>query len=228
MFQPVWIFFSQSSWKVSQLVVKLLQQWSVGPTWHFNFFSRGNCALKWLEYVHSTLDSLGMSYVWQTIDNPTYTLSRFKVEIKRRITDQFLQKWHNDIHDCNTSIIYRMYKTEFKFEKYLTILPSNLKRKMTQFRLSSHKLPVQRLRYFDVPRHERLCTLCDKQEMGDEYHYLFSCTYQPIQDKRRLMISRRIYHHHNIFKFQSLMNIKAKSKLKKLAIFITEILNQCR
>ena len=183
---------------------------------------------KWLLEIHSLLDSLGLSFIHQNIDQPTYTLNKFKTIVKQRLRDQYLQTWHDNIFNCNMSVTYRMYKTEFKYEPYLLKLKTKLGHNLTLFRLSSHRLPVQRLRYFDTPRQDRLCTLCDKQEMGDEYHYIFSCSYQPIADKRTKCIRKSLYQRPTIFNFQRLMNITSRSKLTKLAQFISEILTQCR
>ena len=183
---------------------------------------------KWLLEINTLLDRLGLSYIHQTIDQPTYTLPRFKNIVKQRLKDQYLQTWHDNVFNSNMSVTYRMYKTEFKFEPYLLKLKTKLRHNLTLFRLSSNRLPVQRLRYFDTPRQDRLCTLCDKQEMGDEYHYIFRCSYPPIADKRRRCIQKSLYQRPTIFKFQNLMNVTSRSKLSKLGQFISEILNQCR
>lgn len=40
------------------------------------------------------------------------------------------------------------------------------------FRTSNAKLPIERGRWYDIPRENRLCTICNCIEIGDEFHYL--------------------------------------------------------
>ena len=58
-----------------------------------------------------------------------------------------------------------MYKT-FKYshgkEKYTEILPEHFKKALFQFRMGTHKLPVNNSKHFNVPRADRQCTKCDK------------------------------------------------------------------
>ena len=72
-----------------------------------------------------------------------------------------------------------MYKT-FKYsrgkEKYTEILPDHFKKALFQFRMGTHKLPVNNSKHFNVPRTDRHCTTCDKSVMGDDIHFLYECT----------------------------------------------------
>ena len=77
-----------------------------------------------------------------------------------------------------------MYKSEFGLEKYFTILlPADLMYNMCKFRCGSHKLPIEMGRFFSIDRSERICDLCNKEELGDEFHYLFNCTF--FKDERK-------------------------------------------
>ena len=53
---------------------------------------------------------------------------------------------------------------------------SNL-RALVQFRLGSHALPIEQVRFARpaVPRHLRRCTVCDTQAVGDELDCVFDC-----------------------------------------------------
>jgi hypothetical protein len=64
-----------------------------------------------------------------------------------------------------------MYKSEFGLEKYFTILPPDLMYNMCIFRCGSHKLPIEMGRFFSIDRSERICDLCNKEELGDEFQY---------------------------------------------------------
>jgi hypothetical protein len=64
----------------------------------------------------------------------------------------------------NRILIYRVYKTEFRFE-------------FCKFRCGSRRLPVESGRFFSIERSEIICDLCSLRKLGDEFHYLFSCDY---------------------------------------------------
>ena len=68
------------------------------------------------------------------------------------------------------------------------------------------------------PRDERICTVCDSGEGGDEFHYLLNCFNENV---KRKYVDKYYTHHPNVPKFCRLVNITSKSKTVKLAKFIT-------
>ena len=68
-------------------------------------------------------------------------------------------------------ILYKDFKPEFGFENYLLHAPYQYTTSITKFRLSNHKLPVERGRYLNIIRSERTCDVCDMNVLG-EYHYI--------------------------------------------------------
>ena len=82
---------------------------------------------------------------------------------------------------------YRMYKSEFGLEKYFTILRPDLMYNMCKFRCGSHKLPIEMGRFLSIDRSERICDLCNNEELGDEFYYLFNYTF--FKDEREKMYS---------------------------------------
>ena len=74
-------------------------------------------------------------------------------------------------------INYRIFKTAFGLEKYFTILPCDLVYCLSKFRCVSHRLPVECGRFLNIDRSERLCELCNSNEIGDEFHYIFNCEF---------------------------------------------------
>ncbi len=48
---------------------------------------------------------------------------------------------------------------------------------ISRFRASNHRLPVVAGRFIGRPRSERLCDLCNLDDLGDEYHYLMKCPF---------------------------------------------------
>ena len=166
--------------------------------------------------------------IWQNHSTCTLSLNRFKGLITQRLQDQYQQIWHNEIHTNEICISYRIFKTSFGFENYLLWLSKTLKSNLLKFRLSSHKLPIQKLRYSNIPRHQRLCTLCRKNDIGDEFHYLFICDNDQIQQTRNRLVPRYFRVRPNALKFENLLNTKSKTRLRKVSRLVGVVLNLFR
>ena len=54
-------------------------------------------------------------------------------------------------------------------------LPDRILRAFMRFRLGCHNLPVDSGRQQGIPRHQRICTRCSLELVGDEHHLLFTC-----------------------------------------------------
>jgi hypothetical protein len=44
-----------------------------------------------------------------------------------------------------------------------------------QYRISNRKLQIERGRYENIPREERICKLCDSGEVENEFHFAITC-----------------------------------------------------
>lgn len=66
----------------------------------------------------------------------------------------------------------------FGFEKYIDILPVKIRKNFIKFRTSNHRLPVETGRWYTCSIHlnERLCLLCNKGLIADEFHYILECS----------------------------------------------------
>ena len=117
-----------------------------------------------------------------------------------------------------------MYKSEFGLEKYFTILPPDLMYNMCKFRCGSHKLQIEMGKYFSIDRSERICDLCNKEELGDEFHYLFNSTF--FKDERKKFIPEYLYIVPNTISFSELMNSDDKYVLIGLSKY-AKIVHVC-
>ena len=196
--------------KLSCVVYKLLH----------NMYITGDYKSPWICKVKQTLDSLGLSYIWQNqfVDN----IDIFKSDIKRIAKLQFEQEWQATVNNSDKCITYRIVKTEFQLENYLLNIPVNCRPIITKFRLRNHKLPIEKGIYNDTPRNERICLLCNSTEIGDEFHYLFKCSV--MNDKRKMLLKRCYYNKPNILKFKELFCTTNKPTLLKLTKFAKYIM----
>ena len=66
----------------------------------------------------------------------------------------------------------------------------NLRPHITRLRISSHGLPIETLRYKKIPREERICTICNLNEKGDEEHYLLRCKNNKMINHRHTFMNK--------------------------------------
>ena len=171
---------------------------------------------KWLENVRNILISCGFSGIW---DNQVFPNRNWLIKSSRqKLTDLFLNEWQSQIEN-NTScyIVYRLFKKNFGFENYLKTTPIKLRKYLIKFRTRNHKLPIETGRWRGISRENRKCHLCNS-DIGDEFHYLLVC--RNFSNLRRQLIDARYIRRPNIISFSSLLNVKNKSSLRKLSIFV--------
>ena len=113
-----------------------------------------------------------------------------------------------------------MFKHKFEFERYLTILPSNLLHYFSSFRTRNHRLEVEAGRWTGIKYDERKCNLC-RVEIGDEYHYLLTCKH--LDNIRKSHTKPKYFKRPNIIKYGNLINTNNKAILTLLAKFIKVI-----
>ena len=96
------------------------------------------------------------------------------------LNDEFNILWKDQIHqngDSGKLKIYKKLKTNISFENYLLEFKNFKHRQaVTKLRVSAHKLPVETGRYKKVVYSDRRCKHCDQNEVGNEEHYLMSCS----------------------------------------------------
>ena len=144
----------------------------------------------------------GMSYIWAAQD--------FKVDsnnVHKCECDQFKQLWHSritcDAIDSN-NMMYKTFKYSHGKEKYTEIIPEHFKKALFQFRMGTHKLPVNNSKHFNVPRADRHCTNGDKSVMGDAIHFLYECT--KLNNLRvKYLFSPDIRREPNVFNFVNIV-----------------------
>ena len=57
-------------------------------------------------------------------------------------------------------------------EVYFDILDNKNVVELCRFRTANHKLPIEIGRWNNTNRINRMCTHCNKNELGDEFHYI--------------------------------------------------------
>ena len=154
--------------------------------------------------------------------------------VKRRFKEAFILYWAEQFQPVeNTGKLrtFRKIKKHFECEKYLNEI-SNFKYRqaVTKLRISAHKLTVETGRYNNVPYNDRLCRLCELNEVGDEHHFLMSCTNMKFIDLRTKFIDNlyKINGFFNLFTSKNLfiyiMAMKDKSIMKLVGKYCFDVL----
>ena len=93
------------------------------------------------------------------------------------MVDCFKQEWFSHIRDSSSLILYKCIKSSLCFEEYLNILPISLRSHLCRLRTSAHSLRIQTGRFSNnrTPRNERVCLLCNMNEVEDEFYFMFIC-----------------------------------------------------
>ena len=69
--------------------------------------------------------------------------------------------------------MYLRFKHNFEFEQYLDFIQEKkYKLKFTKFRLSSHDLAIERARFENIERNDRLCRYYNLNMIENEYHFM--------------------------------------------------------
>ncbi len=95
-----------------------------------------------------------------------------------------------------------------------------------RLRSANHKFPVETGRWSGIEYNDRLCTVCNTNEIGCEIHYILKCPF--FNTQREQLIQTRYYEHANEFTFKTLMTTEIKSELINLSKFASVLINKFR
>jgi len=174
---------------------------------------------KWLLFIKSIFDNCGMSNIWQNQD--CISKNWIVLSIEQKLKDQFRQEWFANVNQSSKGLCYKLFKTELKFENYITVLSLKNALKLCKFRCGNHRLPVETGRWQNVQRQERLCHLCESADIGDEFHYVMSCPF--FKKERYKYLPHYCCTNVNILKFKNVFTTVNIVLLEKLCRFINYI-----
>ena len=99
--------------------------------------------------------------------------------------------------------------------------PIALKHKhiLSKYRLPAHSLSIETGGYHHIERNNRMCSLCNMNILGDEYHFVLVCPlYSTIRDN---YIKPYYYNTPSTFKLTQLISIDSSKHLIKLGKYLT-------
>ena len=169
---------------------------------------------KWNSFIEKVLNETGFNFLWHTQNQDNIT-SRLP-DIITRIKDQYLQSVRSE----TTSMKKKLYMNiieEWKIADFFDQLENNDCFTLLKFRTDNHCLPVETGRYTNVEYKDRICPKCNI-EVGDKYHYLFSCHF--FANERKKYIPVKYTKNPNMLKYKSLLKSDNTKTLRNLCKMI--------
>lgn len=147
-----------------------------------------------------------------------------KSNTDQRLSDICMQEWCAEVNSHAQCKVYRIFKTTLTFENYLINFPLRNRLNFCRIRCSNSKIPVVTGRYDSIVFHERFCTLCNEEKIGDEFYYFFECL--SFSQSRKKYIAPYFYRNPNTLKMQNLFQSKSKKTPLNISLFCGEILSR--
>ena len=144
-----------------------------------------------------------------------------KLQFKRILQDQFIQSWFSDMNKSSRGQFYGMFKNEFKLEPYLLKLSQVNFTWLCKLRTCNMKIPIETGRWVNMPQEKRLCKFFN-DDIGDEFHYLFTCKSTGINLLRCKYISPYVYNNPNVYKMKGMLSICHVQLLTDVCKFVRE------
>ena len=142
----------------------------------------------------------------------------------KNLKQEYINNWVDEINSsAKCSVLYKHIKPVFEREYYLSHIPPKLRLALSRVRTCNHKLPIEAGRYGlrYSAREERICTKCNSGSIGDEFHFILTCTNPELMELRERYISPYYFMYPNMEKLSELFNNRGL-KLFKLARFVSE------
>ncbi len=97
--------------------------------------------------------------------------------VKKCLLDRWEIEWKNSVSSKTKLKLYEAIKAEFGVEKYLLLdIDKYEKSLLSQLRYGILPLRIETGRYINEKREERICTLCNTNNIESVEHFLFECS----------------------------------------------------
>ena len=124
----------------------------------------------WCKNMCNILNVLDMDHLYE--NNTILNIQ----EVKNKLMENNQNDWVNMVDAKPKLRTYKLIKKDYKPEQYLM---SNLykyeRSLLAQLRIGILPLHIETGRYVNLRPEERLCKICNNQEIEDEVHFLFHC-----------------------------------------------------
>ena len=137
---------------------------------------------EWMSSVKFLLKFIGMD---EYLNNPeSIGIDSFSKLCHTKLRQICVKQWRLRLVNEPKLRFYKLFKTGFNFENYLEMIPNfQLRKSITKFRCSDHRLEIETGRHRKIPINERVCKMC-ACEVETEEHFLRWCPkYKKLREK---------------------------------------------
>ena len=170
----------------------------------------------WASDIRKLLCENGFGYIWfdQQIQHEKHFLDIFV----QRLKDQYIQEWLTILNTSSKLYSYRQYMNEILHESYLNcITVRKFRHSLAKLRCSSHDLEIEKGRYYNIAKENRICKLC-YSAVETEFHFVLVC--EKLADIREKYIPRKYYTNTNPHKYIILMSSSSEHILQNLGMYV--------
>ena len=177
----------------------------------------------WAKDVKDILSITGFGDVWTQGGNLAND-QLFLCNFSQRLVDIDMQIWSANVFSMNKLYLYRNFKTSNSYEFYLAHINSWFHRSiLSKFRCGCFDLNVNKGRSLNIPRHARICSLCNMNKIEDEFHFLIECPFY--YELRLLYLPRFFFAVPTLQKFYTLLNTTNTNLLYRLSKYLISARN---
>ena len=130
----------------------------------------------WIKNIKEELSKLGLYYLWENIEQ--CNLDVIYNIIKQRLNDVYMQTNLSKVSQSTNGELFQYITDGCNLQSYLSkAIDFKYRKEITKFRISNHRLNIEVGRYKNVVRQLRVCTLCDHNNIEDEFHFILKCPF---------------------------------------------------
>ena len=152
---------------------------------NFKLYLAGNNT--WMKSLARILKFIDADHILYTTDTSEvlFQLKSLKVKLEQKFLSCWREHTENTRKNSESKLtLFASLLNKFQCAPHILAISNyKLRCSFSRFRLSAHRLPIETLRYSNVPRSLRLCPFCCKA-VGDETHYMLHCTDPQITESR--------------------------------------------
>jgi hypothetical protein len=127
----------------------------------------------WCYWTYKGLKDLNLEHIWQS--EKIVSEHHFIKLVRELIFRKEENEWKIKMEKKTKLRTYRKLKSELKLEEYIIEIERYKRRHLTMLRGGTNKLRIERGRWVGEKLEERICKICDCEEIEDEKHFLLAC-----------------------------------------------------
>jgi hypothetical protein len=120
--------------------------------------------------------------IWKCVGLSKCKWKTLLIQVKQRLSDVFIQEMNEFFDKSSKCSLYKYVNDGFKLQLYL---------KKKQSQMYMYNVEVEQGRYYNVAKNQRICKMCSKSEIEDEFHFLLVC---PCYDNFRKIYVKKYYY----------------------------------